>query len=150
MRGRASLVVQRLRIQAAVPETPVQSWSGRIPHATEQLSPWATTTEPVPWGLALQLEKPAQQAHTARSPHSKKPAQQEARTALLDSSLRSDEDQAEPEINRNKHKLKKIKLEGARQQKAMGMEGFQHHSGGQGPHGASELGHPLGSRNQSA
>ena len=69
------IINSRLRIQAAVPETPVQSWSGRIPHATEQLSPWATTTEPVPWGLALQLEKPAQQAHTARSPHSKKPAQ---------------------------------------------------------------------------
>ena len=24
-----------------------EPWSGRIPHATEQLSPWATTTEPV-------------------------------------------------------------------------------------------------------
>lgn len=89
----------------------------------------------MPWGLALQLEKPAQQ---------------EARIAQPDSSLRSNEDQAEPELNKNKHKLKKIKLEGARQQKGMGMEGFQRHSGGQGPHGASELGHLLGSRNQSA
>ena len=26
-------------------------WSGKIPHATGQLSPWATTIEPVLWGL---------------------------------------------------------------------------------------------------
>ena len=51
-------------------------WSGKITHATEQLSPCATTTEPVLWSPrvatteavrprahALQQEKPAQQAH---------------------------------------------------------------------------------------
>ena len=90
MRGRASLVVQGLRIQAAMPGTRVQSWSGKIPHATEQLSPWATTIKPALRGLGLQLEKPLQQ---------------EARIAQLDSSLRSNEDQAEPEINKNKYKL---------------------------------------------
>ena len=83
-------MVQGLRIQAAVPGALVQSWSGKIPHATEQLSPWATATEPVLRGLALQLKKPLQQA---------------ARTAQPDSSLRSNEDQAEPEINKNKYKL---------------------------------------------
>jgi len=28
-------------------ETGVHAWPGEIPHALEQLSPWATTTEPV-------------------------------------------------------------------------------------------------------
>ena len=83
-------MVQGLRIQAAVPGALVQSWSGKIPHAAEQLSPWAMATEPVLRGLALQLKKPLQQA---------------ARTAQPDSSLRSNEDQAEPEINKNKYKL---------------------------------------------
>ena len=83
-------MVQGLRIQAAMPGAPVQSWSGKITHAAEPLSPWATTTEPVLRGLALQLEKPLQQA---------------TRTAQPDSSLCSNEDQAEPEINKNKHKL---------------------------------------------
>ena len=70
------------------------------------------------WACALGPCSTTREARTT-SPHSKKPAQQEARTAQLDSSLRSDEDQAEPEISKNKHKFKKIKLEGARQQKAM-------------------------------
>ena len=83
-------MVQGLRIQAAVPGALVQSWSGKIPHAAEQLSPWAMATEPVLRGLALQLKKPLQQA---------------ARTAQPDSSLRSNEDQAEPEINKNKYNL---------------------------------------------
>ena len=83
-------MVQGLRIQAAVPGALVQSWSGKIPHAAEQLSPWAMATEHVLRGLALQLKKPLQQA---------------ARTAQPDSSLRSNEDQAEPEINKNKYKL---------------------------------------------
>ena len=33
------------------------SWSGTIPHASEQLSPCATTTEPVLWSLEPQLLK---------------------------------------------------------------------------------------------
>lgn len=44
----------------------------------------------------------------------------------------------------------KLEREGARQQKAVGMGGFQLHSGGQGPHAASEQGHLLGARNQGA
>ena len=36
-------------------------WSGKIPHATEQLSPRATTTEArTPRACALQQEKPPQ------------------------------------------------------------------------------------------
>ena len=50
-----------------------EPWSGKIPHAAEQLSPWATTTEPAlqspqattpearaPGAHALQQEKPPQ------------------------------------------------------------------------------------------
>ena len=66
-------------------------WSGNVPHATEQLSPWATTTELVlqspgavstePWrprACALQQEKPPQwqareKSHAAmKTQHSQK------------------------------------------------------------------------------
>ena len=41
--------------------TQVEPWSGKIPHATEQLSPCATTTEAqAPRACALQQEKPPQ------------------------------------------------------------------------------------------
>ena len=30
-----------------------EPWSGKIPHAAEQLGPWATTTEPAPLELVL-------------------------------------------------------------------------------------------------
>ena len=30
-------------------------WSGKIPHATEQLSPHTTTIEPVPWSLGAHV-----------------------------------------------------------------------------------------------
>ena len=66
----ASLVVQWLRIclpmqgtwvWALVREDPTQPWSGKIPHASEQLSLYATTTEArVPRARALQQEKPLQ------------------------------------------------------------------------------------------
>ena len=32
--------------------------SGKIPHAMEQLSPWATTTEPVLWSLGTEPQLP--------------------------------------------------------------------------------------------
>ena len=43
---RASLVAQWLRIHLPMQGTRVEPWSGKIPHAAEQLSPCATTTEP--------------------------------------------------------------------------------------------------------
>ena len=46
-RRRTSLVVQRLRIHLPVQGTRVWSLARKIPRATEQLSPCATTTEPV-------------------------------------------------------------------------------------------------------
>ena len=44
--GRASLVVQWLRICLQCRGHGFEPWSGKIPHAVEQLGPWATTTEP--------------------------------------------------------------------------------------------------------
>ena len=41
-------------------------WSGKIPHASEQLSSWVTTTEPVLYSPSSETEKPMQwEAHTA-------------------------------------------------------------------------------------
>ena len=44
---RASLVAQWLRIHLPSRGPGFEPWSGKIPHAAEQLSPCATTTEPV-------------------------------------------------------------------------------------------------------
>ena len=41
------LVAQWVRIRLPVQGTGFDPWSGKIPHTTEQLSPCATTTEPV-------------------------------------------------------------------------------------------------------
>ena len=47
--NRTSLVAQWLRICLPMLGTRVREpWSGKIPHAVEQLSPCSTTTEPVP------------------------------------------------------------------------------------------------------
>ena len=43
---RVSLVAQRLRICLPMQGHGFKPWSGKIPHAAEQLGPWATTTEP--------------------------------------------------------------------------------------------------------
>ena len=43
---RTSLVVQWIRIHLPVQGTQVQYQSGRIPHAREQLCPFATITKP--------------------------------------------------------------------------------------------------------
>ena len=45
----ASLVVQWLRIHTAMQRHRFDPWSGKIPHAAGQLSPCATTTEPMLW-----------------------------------------------------------------------------------------------------
>ena len=42
----ASLVVQWLRIRLPMQGHGFKPWSGKIPHAAEQLSPCTTTTEP--------------------------------------------------------------------------------------------------------
>ena len=42
----ASLVAQWLRICLPMQGHGFEPWSGKIPHAAEQLGPWATTTEP--------------------------------------------------------------------------------------------------------
>ena len=61
----ASLMAQWLRIPPA-PRPQCRGhgfdpWSGKIPHAAEQLSPCATTTEAhTPRARALQQEKPPQ------------------------------------------------------------------------------------------
>ena len=47
MKKGASLVVQWLRIRLPMQGTVFEPWSGKIPHAAEQLSPCATTTKPV-------------------------------------------------------------------------------------------------------
>ena len=41
-----SLVAQWLRVRLPVQGHGFEPWSGKIPHAMEQLSPCATTTEP--------------------------------------------------------------------------------------------------------
>ena len=43
-----------------------EPWSGKIPHATEQLSPCATTTEPVLWSPQATTTEPA--CHNCWSP----------------------------------------------------------------------------------
>ena len=43
---RASLVAQWLRIRLPMQGHGFDTWSGKIPHAAEQLSPCITTTEP--------------------------------------------------------------------------------------------------------
>ena len=69
----ASLVAQWLRIHLPMQGYRFKPWSGKIPHAAEQLSPCTTTTEPAFWSpqatttearapraRALQQEKPLQ------------------------------------------------------------------------------------------
>ena len=43
----------------------LEPWSGKIPHAAEQLGPWATTTEPV----HLEPVLPTREAAIVRGPH---------------------------------------------------------------------------------
>ena len=48
-------------------------WSGKIPHATEQLSPHTTTTEPVVQGLRGATTEPTATATEAYPPQSPQP-----------------------------------------------------------------------------
>ena len=52
------LVVHWLRIAWQCREHNFNPWFGKIPHVAEQLSPCATTTEPVLWGLEAATIEP--------------------------------------------------------------------------------------------
>ena len=53
--------------------------SGKIPHAAERLSPWATATEPVPQGPGAAAPEPSQPAHPrAYALHQETPQPREA------------------------------------------------------------------------
>ena len=58
-RNGASLVPQWLRIRLPVQGTRVQAPVGKTPHAAEQLSPCATTTEPVLYSPRATTAEPA-------------------------------------------------------------------------------------------
>ena len=76
-----SLVVQWLRTHLPMQGHMFEPWSWKIPHAAEQLSPCATTTEPVHHtyrGCAPQLPKPVclePMLRNKRSHRNEKPTQ---------------------------------------------------------------------------
>ena len=83
----ASLVVQWLRIHTAMQRHRFDPWSGKIPHAAGQLSPCATTTEPMLWSPpAASTEPVCPRAHVQQQAN---PPQREARAPQLESSLRA-------------------------------------------------------------
>ena len=51
-----SPVVKSLPCNAG--DTSFNPWFGKIPHAVEQLSPWATRTEPMLWSLGAATAGP--------------------------------------------------------------------------------------------
>ena len=88
-------------------------WSGKIPHALEQLSPQATTTEPVPYIPEPQLLSPSAsttEAHALYSMGSPREAtamrslstttRKYPLLAMLGKSPRSNKDSAQPKINK--------------------------------------------------
>ena len=91
-------------------ETRLWSLLWEIPHALEQLSPYATTTKPVPQSLGTettvsQLLKPEDpRVHALKQ---EKPPQWEA--LQLEKSLHSNRGPAQPKINNNKIIKKKKK-----------------------------------------
>ena len=82
-------------------------WSGEIPHATEQLSPWAATTEPV-------LTSPGAGTSEARAPRSLRtrapwgacvsPLESGLHSPQLGERARSEEDPEQPESELNRLK----------------------------------------------
>ena len=66
-----SLVVQWIRIWLLMQGAWVQSWSRKSPHATEQPSPFATTTEPeccTTEALATRACAPSKRSHRGEKP----------------------------------------------------------------------------------
>ena len=96
-------------------------WSGKIPHAMEQLSPWATTTEPVLRRPGATTTKPVCcrcRSLRALAPASqrKKPLQREACTPQLQSSPqslqveRSPRSSEDPDQIRSDQSLSRVRL----------------------------------------
>ena len=80
----AFLGVQWYRIRLPIQETRVSPWSGKIPHVMEQLSLWATTTEPGLQSLGAPTAEPTYPR--ARALKQEKPPQWEAHAPQLGSS----------------------------------------------------------------
>ena len=87
-------------------------WSGKMPHAVEQLSLWATTAEPELWSPRLQILSPLHCPAPcgARAPQQEKPLRWEVRTPQLEreqprltatreSPRKSSEDPVRPQVN---------------------------------------------------
>ena len=98
---------------ASAGDTSSNFWSGKIPRVTRQQSPWAATTEPVPWCPGAATTEPT--CHNCWGPHPRarilqqeKPPQWEAQAPQLEGnpllatareSLCSNEDPAQPKLN---------------------------------------------------
>ena len=77
-----SLVAQWLRIRLPMQGHGFEPWSGKIPHAAEQLSPCATTTEPA-------LQSPRATTTEARTPRAPAPQQEKPPLAAARESPRA-------------------------------------------------------------
>ena len=82
-------------------ETWLWSWSWRIPPAVEQLSPCATTSEPVLQSPEPQPRKPT--GPRACALQQEKPPQWEAHTSQRERSPRGNDDPAQPKINKHNY-----------------------------------------------
>ena len=110
-----SLVAQWLRICLPMQRTRFDPWSGKIPHASEQLSPCATATEPP----CYNYWSPCAATTEARVPRARAPQQKEATamrspcTAMKSSSRSPQLEKARVQQQRPstaKKKKKKIKI----------------------------------------
>ena len=76
-----SLVAQWIRIHLPMQETQSDPWSGTIPHAVEQLSPRATTTASMLWGLWAATTEPVHRNEWSPRAHTLQLRSQRAATA---------------------------------------------------------------------
>ena len=91
-----SLLVQWLRIHLPTQRHEFNPWSGKNPHASEQLSPGATTAEVrMPRACAPQQEKPPQWEACAPQPEGSHP-----RSLQLEKAHGSNEHPAQPKLNK--------------------------------------------------
>ena len=92
-------------------------WSGKMPHAVEQLSLWATTAEPELWRPRLQILSPLH----CPAPQQEKPLRWEVRTPQLEreqprltatreSPRKSSEDPVRPQVNSSVQSLSCVRL----------------------------------------
>ena len=86
-------------------------WSGKVPHASEQLNPWATITEPVLETPGAESTEPTHHDYWSpralepvfrnkRSHHSEKQVESNSCLPQLERSRYSNKEIAQPEINR--------------------------------------------------